>query len=827
MFVLLVIYSLSGYLTDVKQSAITVSNEHTSIAYKALEDPLHQFSPQIAHENFLEKPYQPLNSTLIGLSDSVYWYEIKLENYMGKTRALAVLVDNPMIDQIEVYSVEDNYKLIAQLGDKRISNSPELMAFPSVNVTLKSGESKTLFFRSQSTGPQAAFFAIYETPDFEQHKAIVYIIMGCFIGSVILMCLYNVILYLGSKEKLYLLYVGYISAFCIALSAVHGFLGYIVPSALIDFFASNIISLNFAVASFALLFGLNFLGFEQERDRLVTRVATQVSKVLLICAAVSILVPEKLSAPIFFIGQMCMYFFVLYFVYVKSRERTRWVNFYLVSWLPLFIGAAVAPLLLFGAIEYSMLANFALILGVIFEMTFISMGLAERIRTYEKERLYQATHDNVFGFANISLLNDSFKYLTDVLHPVKFSLVVVRINKYAPIVPYVPANKLKTLIHQFVNDIQQHFSEQVELHPINPGSSFEYVMMVRDGVFGFLVTNTDQNVLNRAIKNFAQRQPMTYLVDKLSINFNCCISAVPHQKHITSTNDLVTNALQEIEVALSNGRNYGMFNAESHLSVQRKVQLASDLNSAIETNQFYLAHQPQVDLSTNQVVGSEVLIRWQHKEFGFVSPEEFIKIAEQTGMINKISKWVFDTSCKHLTKMIDLGYTEHKISVNISVHDVLDDNFIWYLMSTINDNKLSADKFILELTETAFVDDMPKFRTNILHLKELGFGLAIDDFGTGYSSLIYVSKHPFDEIKIDREFVFFLTQSETDEAIVSTTITMAKNLGIKVVAEGIENQETGDMLKKMGCDIVQGYHYSKPLKFEEFIDWVSAEYKSA
>lgn len=107
-----------------------------------------------------------------------------------------------------------------------------------------------------------------------------------------------------------------------------------------------------------------------------------------------------------------------------------------------------------------------------------------------------------------------------------------------------------------------------------------------------------------------------------------------------------------------------------------------------------------------------------------------------------------------------------------------------------------------------------------MHLKELGFGLAIDDFGTGYSSLIYVSKHPFDEIKIDREFVFFLTQSDTDKTIVSTTITMAKSLDIKVVAEGIENSETGDLLLELGCDIVQGYHYAKPLKFDDYLEWL-------
>jgi EAL domain-containing protein (putative c-di-GMP-specific phosphodiesterase class I) len=764
----------------------------------------------------------PLNKVKVDFGNIGFWYQIEITNTLNSTRELTVLFDNPMIDVINIYQyIDGQYTFVRSLGDSNLANSKEKMAFPNYKINLPAKQELSFLIYTTTMGAATKLpISIFDTENFYRFKDAVYLLWGAFIGIIAVMSVYNLILFYGSKEKIYILYIGYIAAFLIELGVVHGYGAYIMPLSLFDFFSKNIVSINFLLGYFSLMFALNFLKFNEEPERRITRFAYLLTKLNLLFALLSLFIVEYISAQIFFTLQVFLYALGIIMMYVKVKEGVRWANFYIISWLPLLVGSAIGPLLLTGYIEYSFFSRHALLFGVIFEITFMAMALAHRLRMSEMERLYQASHDHLFGFANSNLLEMKVEDIIEKNIKPDFSIIIISISKYESIVPYLPLDSLKSIVYQFVTDVERELSNELLLIDIDKKTEYLKTAMIREGVFAFLVSSNDEHLLKNVMKRFASLQPITYSSGDLTLNIKCLIGASAYTSAIKTTNELVNKAQQAIELAIESGNLYGVYNDQNR--DQRKVKLASDLQIAIENASLELYHQPQTFISNGSVGGSEVLLRWTHPEYGFIPPDEFVRIAEDTGIINKLSEWVFNESCNHLVHLMTLGI-KHTISVNMSVHDVMHDSFISYLIRTIEHHGLRADMFILELTETVSVTDTKKFTRNMQELKEIGFSLAIDDFGTGYSSLTYVSKHPFDKLKIDREFIQYLDQSEKDFTIVSATIKMAKSLGLEVVAEGVEDQKTLSLLKSLSCEWAQGFHISKPLPFDAYIEWLSEE----
>ena len=221
--------------------------------------------------------------------------------------------------------------------------------------------------------------------------------------------------------------------------------------------------------------------------------------------------------------------------------------------------------------------------------------------------------------------------------------------------------------------------------------------------------------------------------------------------------------------------------------------------------------------------GSEALLRWTHPEKGFIPPDTFIQLAEDTGVINELTLWVIDKACQQLEQLIQEGHKQHNVSVNISGQDIAEKNFLDNIRSIVNRYDIPLNCLTFELTESVMVNDFHHLSQVMQALSEMGIQVAIDDYGTGYSSLFYISQLPFNELKIDKSFVINLDHSERNLTIVRTTIEMAKSLGLKLVAEGIENQQIEDVLKQHDCHIVQGYYYQKPIAFSQYLNWLNEE----
>jgi diguanylate cyclase (GGDEF)-like protein len=251
-----------------------------------------------------------------------------------------------------------------------------------------------------------------------------------------------------------------------------------------------------------------------------------------------------------------------------------------------------------------------------------------------------------------------------------------------------------------------------------------------------------------------------------------------------------------------------------------RLQLVKELKDAIAHDRLALYYQPKLDLQRGTVDCVEALLRWEHPEHGMVPPDRIIPMAEQTGLIQKLTQWVLHNAMAQVVSWrcagIDVG-----VAVNLSAHDLQDATLPDTVSSLLARTGISPDRLTLEITESAMMSDLTRATALLSQIKQAGVGLAIDDFGTGFSSLSYLKKLPVRELKIDKSFVINMNRDENDAMIVHSTIDLAHNLGLSVVAEGVENQEILEQLRAQGCDSIQGYHLCKPLPPALLRQWLS------
>ncbi len=312
-------------------------------------------------------------------------------------------------------------------------------------------------------------------------------------------------------------------------------------------------------------------------------------------------------------------------------------------------------------------------------------------------------------------------------------------------------------------------------------------------------------------------KPISFSSIDLYVSPSIGISVYP--KDGSDYDSLIGNADSALHLAKEKGKNnYQFFNEMLRQDILEKTSLELDLRNALGNNQFSIAYQPQIDLKTGNVNGLEALIRWQHPIKGMIRPIRFISIAEETGMIVPIGQWMLHTACAQTKKWHDEGMHKVQISINVSIHQFKQLTFVEEVREALETTGLEAQFLNLEITES--MTSEPEECQETLHLlRKLGVSVSIDDFGTGFSSLSYLSKFPITHLKIDQAFIQELTTS--NKAIIKTIINLAKNLDLRVIAEGVETIEQVNFLKKLKCDDVQGFFYSPPLPAEEVQQFIA------
>lgn len=305
-------------------------------------------------------------------------------------------------------------------------------------------------------------------------------------------------------------------------------------------------------------------------------------------------------------------------------------------------------------------------------------------------------------------------------------------------------------------------------------------------------------------------------IDGIKVHLTCSIGIAMYPDDGEDSAMLLKNADTAMYKVKDNGKNsYSFYTKSMSQTLDRKLLIEEALREAVTKNSFYLQYQPVVDLKSEKTMGCEALIRLCDSELGFISPGEFIPIAEETDLIIEAGDWVLENALSALRHLHDQGYKDFTMNINVSSIQMKEENFLEKLEYVIKKTGVLPRSIKLEVTESVLMEDVEKSIEMFNHVKAMGIRIALDDFGTGYSSLNYLRSIPLDILKIDKSFIDEITTSKVLSEIVDSIINMAHALNIAVVAEGVENEMQLEVLKNKGCDLIQGYYYSKPLNESE------------
>lgn len=308
--------------------------------------------------------------------------------------------------------------------------------------------------------------------------------------------------------------------------------------------------------------------------------------------------------------------------------------------------------------------------------------------------------------------------------------------------------------------------------------------------------------------------PFVLSLKEIFVTISIGIAMAP--KDSTTAQNLIRNVDVALYAAKEIGRNtYCFYEASLNEKLLDRMETQSELHTAISNKEFVVYYQPQIDLKNDKIIGFEALVRWKHPNKGIIEPDKFIDLAEETGLIVPIGRWVLFEACKQLRIWRDMGYLDIHMAVNLSARQFIDVNLVETVESVIKETGIPAEFLELEITETIALNDITYSIDTIQRLKEMGIRFSLDDFGTGYSSMNYLKHLPVNNLKIDKSFMDTVMESNNDKAIVSAIITLAKTLDLEVIAEGVENDEQVLFLKEANCNKVQGYLYGEAVVQQE------------
>ena len=436
--------------------------------------------------------------------------------------------------------------------------------------------------------------------------------------------------------------------------------------------------------------------------------------------------------------------------------------------------------------------------------------ITERKRT-EEALAHQALHDGLTGLPNRVLLQDRLAQAIRMSERDgrPFALCVIDLDRFKD-----------------VNDSLGHLAgdellQEVAFRLRQTLRASDTVARLGGDEFALVLPDADTGAAMHAAEKVVEALAASLLLEghEVAVGASCGIALYP--EHGGDADALLRKADVAMYVAKQTRGGYALYTPDQDQSSSERLTLVGALRRAIADDELTLHYQPKVDCRTGAVAGVEALVRWQHPQQGLIPPDRFIPLAEQTGLIRPLTRWVLNAAMRQARAWHDEGLML-SVAVNLSAHDLQDAQLAHWVSTLLARWNVGPQWLKLELTESALMVDPAQALQVLTELCELGVRIAIDDFGTGYSSLGYLKRLPAHELKIDRSFVADMAAQERDHAIVRSTIDLGHNLGLAAVAEGVEDQRTLDLLGGLGCDLAQGYFLSRPLPASQISHWCRA-----
>ncbi|HVK99116.1 MAG TPA: EAL domain-containing protein [Dongiaceae bacterium] len=524
------------------------------------------------------------------------------------------------------------------------------------------------------------------------------------------------------------------------------------------------------------------------------------------------------------------------------RKGVKTARFFLFGW-----GANITMTLahiayLRGLLPYSDFIQLAPQLGCLVEVLSLVAAIADQLRIdqldkqralreqsraiealqhAEKELSQLAHQDPNTGLANRVILKDSIEHVLatrdDDLTP---ALVLLKLKGLREINNTLGHYVGDQVVHQTTCFLQEQLlrvpaSNRIVLSTDND----EYLASMQGITFAFLLQTRTLAECEALVQQVQNGLPPHLILNDITLD----LSTGAGLYRVCAGDDaerIIRNAFVAVERAQKNSKDLVIYSDDINPYNERRLSLISELRKAIETDQLAIYLQPQLDTHNMSIVSAEALIRWNHPKLGFIPPDEFIGLAENSGVIKPLTRWVITNAIKTIAFVHRRG---HKIglSINISPKNIEETDLTQHLVTELKRFGVAPQFVTLEITETAMLNN-PALATQVLNQwNQIGLSTSIDDFGTGYSSLSHLKKLPMSELKIDRSFIMDMNNNDDDMMIVRSTLDISHNMRMRVVAEGVEDEKMLQILKNMGCDVIQGYTLSKPLAPEKFLEWLN------
>ncbi len=438
-------------------------------------------------------------------------------------------------------------------------------------------------------------------------------------------------------------------------------------------------------------------------------------------------------------------------------------------------------------------------------------GAKDEVSSLNENLEHTSLHDNLTGLPNRRFLNQETSFI--------ISNAQKNDKKFATV--FLDLDHFKNINDTLGHDVGDALLQTIGIIIKNNVAKNDIVARIGGDEFILILSDFSNTYeIIPIIENLLQELKKEIFIKGYTLRVSASLGISIYPDDATEIKSLMKYADMAMYKTKAEGRdNYNFFTQTHNAKIHTEVEMVNDMQRAFYDNEFKLYYQAKVDVKTQKIIGAEALIRWDHHKKGLISPIHFIPLAENTGFILNIGKLVITESTQAIKRFNDLGFNDLTISINVSTRQFQNSNLYGDLQEAIQESKINPKQLAIEITESIMMRHIDSALIMLKKLKELGVSIYLDDFGTGYSSLSYLKKFPINTLKIDKSFVDDIQDDEkkNDSLLVNTILAMGKSLGIKVIAEGVENKTQFEFLKSRDCDTIQGYYFSKPIPEKEFI----------
>ena len=829
------VYALENYLPE-GQSSTIIQVEYRRDQSKTMT------LEEVRHPTY-EKSWAKLANDYanFGYQSVPYWYKFSIKNPKNTRVNQVIDISYPLLDTIDIYSFKDG-ELIDEthLGD-HLPYSERLVDHPHflIPIELQANEHRTYYARVMTEGSQLFPIKLWDSNDLFVKLGKEDELHAIYFGVVSVIVFFNLLIFVALKEKMYLYYALSALVFMLFFAIMRAKLYPLVFSNTPSFHHMLLLVLPPSCLLFSALFSRELLKPEKYLPRIKWLFSFLVALAWLTFLGIFIFDSQtSLKISVLSAIPSCFVLFLLGPIFAFKGNRMAWV--YSAAWGTFMLGATITAASKQGFIPVNFFTEYGMQIGSAIELFILNAALAFRFHTEhqgrlkaqlaqiqeqqekqetERKLLIKSMSDSVTNLPNRACFEASLQDILDEKITQRVAVCVLEIHRFNDINRTLGHHNTDLLMAEIGEHLNELIAKLPGLKKIESIAVTANICALEQGSFGLLLDADLAHVHQDFVRRIIKKMTQPVLFKEMRIELRPVVGVAIYPEHGVNTASLVRHAQVAADMPEALDHAISFYRPEHDQYNTRRLMMVSELKYAIEQDHLELFFQPKLDLKTKQIMGLEALVRWHCEGYGLVGPDEFIALAEETGQIKSLTRWVIQAALFAQKNFKQQGY-DYSMSINISALNLHESDLIVFLKEQIYHSGIEPQKVCLELTETSMMTNPLEAIEVLERVRRLGIFVSIDDFGAGYSSLTYLKRLPAKFLKIDQSFVVDMLRDSDDRAIIQGIIELAKVFNLSVIAEGVETPEHAEQLLALGAFRAQGYGIAKPMPISKLLSWL-------